>query len=146
MIKPVSSFQRTSYDETFNWNAKSFYQTFSILTFPLSSIVGVGSHYVATGHLSLHDHIGVLLQYAQIQLFSTSFCHLHLRYMHCSHSRSYTQGATYTEGRVYWLPPLWASKDYVQRCALVSLLWDTFILGWPSKHPLLALCKRFEVP
>ena len=40
MIKPVRTFRRTSHDVAFIWNAKSFYQTFSILTFPLSSIVG----------------------------------------------------------------------------------------------------------
>ena len=35
-------------------------------------------------HLSFHDHTGVLLQYAQIRLFSTSFFHLCLRYAHRS--------------------------------------------------------------
>ena len=60
MIKPVWTFRRTSHDEAFIWNAKLFYWIFPILTFPLSPIVGVGSH------LSLHDHTRVLLQYAQI--------------------------------------------------------------------------------
>ena len=48
MIKPVRTFWRTFLNEAFIWDAKSFYQIFSILTFPLSSIVGVGSHCVAS--------------------------------------------------------------------------------------------------
>ena len=48
MIKPVRTFRRTSHDTTFIWNAKSFYRTFLILTFPLSSTVGVESHCVAS--------------------------------------------------------------------------------------------------
>ena len=51
MIKPVRTFRRTSHDEAFIQNAKSFYQVFPILTFPLSSIVGVGSHCVASRSL-----------------------------------------------------------------------------------------------
>ena len=51
MIKPVRTFQRTSHDEAFIRNTKSFYQTFLILTFPLSSIVGVGNHCVASRSL-----------------------------------------------------------------------------------------------
>ena len=31
--------------------------------------------------------------------------------------------------------------DCVKRRTLVSLLWDTFFLGWPLKHPLLELAK-----
>ena len=46
MIKPIRTFRRTFHDATFIWNAKSFYRIFSILTFPLSSTVGVGSHCV----------------------------------------------------------------------------------------------------
>ena len=34
-----------------SWNAKSFYRTFSILTFPLSSTIGVGSHCLASWSL-----------------------------------------------------------------------------------------------
>ena len=34
----------------------------------------------------------------------------------------------------------------VQRRTLISLLWDTFFLGWPSKHPLLGLYQRSEIP
>ena len=73
MIKSVRTFRRTSHDEAFIWNAKLFYWIFPILTFPLSPIVGVGSH------LSLHDHTRVLLQYAQIWLLYSSFYHSHLR-------------------------------------------------------------------
>ena len=46
MIKPVRTFQRTSHDETFIRNAKLFCLIFPILTFPLSSTVGVRSHCV----------------------------------------------------------------------------------------------------
>ena len=53
MIKPVRTFWRTSHDEAFIQNSKSFYQVFPILTFPLSSIVGVGSHCVASRSLAL---------------------------------------------------------------------------------------------
>ena len=48
MIKPVRTFRRTSHDEAFIRNAKSFYKIFSILALPLLSTVGVGSHYVAS--------------------------------------------------------------------------------------------------
>ena len=48
MIKPARTFRRTSHDVAFIRNAKSFYRTFLILTFPLSSTVGVGSHCVAS--------------------------------------------------------------------------------------------------
>ena len=51
MRRPSRTSQRTSVDEAFIRNAKSFYQTFPILTFPLSSIVGVGSHCVASRSL-----------------------------------------------------------------------------------------------
>ena len=39
---------RTSLDEAFIWNGKSSYQIFPILTYPLSSTIGVGSHCVAS--------------------------------------------------------------------------------------------------
>ena len=51
MIKPVRTFQRNFHDAAFIQNTKSFYQTFPILTFPLSSIVGVRSHYVTSWSL-----------------------------------------------------------------------------------------------
>ena len=51
MTKPVRTFRKNFLDEAFIWNAKSFYQIFPILTFPLSSTVRVGSHYVASRSL-----------------------------------------------------------------------------------------------
>ena len=51
MIKPARTFRRTSHNAAFIRNAKSFYWTFLILTFPLSSTVGVGSHFVASWSL-----------------------------------------------------------------------------------------------
>ena len=51
MIKPVRTFMRTFHNEAFIRNVKSSYRTFSILTFPLSSTVRVGSHYVASRSL-----------------------------------------------------------------------------------------------
>ena len=65
--------------------------------------------------------------------------------MHCSHSESYIWGATHFEVTASWLLWLSSSADYVQKWILISFLWDPFILGWTSKHPLLGLCKRFEV-
>ena len=46
--RPSWTSRRTFYDETFIWNAKSFCQIFLTLTYPLSSTVRVGSHYVAS--------------------------------------------------------------------------------------------------
>ena len=51
MIKPVRTFWRTSLDKAFIRNAKSFYRIFPILTFPLSSTIGVGSHCVVSQSL-----------------------------------------------------------------------------------------------
>ena len=51
MIKPIRTFHRIFHDATFIQNAKLFYRIFPILTFPLSSTVGVGSHYVASRSL-----------------------------------------------------------------------------------------------
>ena len=51
MIKPIRIFRRTFHDIAFTWNAKSFYWTFSILTFPLLSTVEVGVHCVASWSL-----------------------------------------------------------------------------------------------
>ena len=95
---------------------------------------------------SLHDHTWVLLQHAQIRYFRTSFCHSRLRYTHCSYFGSNIRGTTRTKGSTSWLPQLWSFEDCVQRQTLVSFLWDTFILGWLSKHPLLELCKRSKIP
>ena len=51
MIKPERTFWRTSNDEAFIWNAKSFYRIFPILTVPLSSTIRVGSHCVVSWSL-----------------------------------------------------------------------------------------------
>ena len=51
MIKPEMTFQRTFLDESFIWNAKSSYRIFPILTYPLSSTVGVGGHCVTSRSL-----------------------------------------------------------------------------------------------
>ena len=49
MIRRLNQTSRRNFhDEAFIRNAKSFYQTFLTLTYPLSSTVGVGSHYVAS--------------------------------------------------------------------------------------------------
>ena len=53
MIKPVRTFRRTFHDMAFVRNTKSSYWIFPILTFPLSSIVRVGSHCVASRSLAL---------------------------------------------------------------------------------------------
>ena len=52
MIKLVRTFMRTFHNDAFIRNAKSSYRTFSILTFLLSSTVGVGSHCVASQSLA----------------------------------------------------------------------------------------------
>ena len=51
MIKHERTFRRTSNDEAFILNAKLYYRSFPILTFPLSSTVKVGSHCVASWSL-----------------------------------------------------------------------------------------------
>ena len=49
--KARKDFSKNFSNEAFIRNAKLFYQTFSILIFPLSSTVGVGSYYVASQSL-----------------------------------------------------------------------------------------------
>ena len=44
MRRPIRTSKRTSHDEAFIRNAKLFYRIFPILTFPLSSTIGIGSH------------------------------------------------------------------------------------------------------
>ena len=88
-----------------------------------------------------HDHIGVLLQYAQFRFISTSFHHFCSRYSSCSHSGAYLWCATRFKGIASWLPQLPSSADCVQRRTLISLLQDTFILGWPSNTPYLSFAK-----
>ena len=51
MRRPVQTSQRTFHDAIFILNAKSSYQIFLILIFPLSSTVEVGSHFVASQSL-----------------------------------------------------------------------------------------------
>ena len=51
MRRLVRTSRRTFRDTTFIQNAKSSYQTFPILTFPLSSTIEVSSHYVASRSL-----------------------------------------------------------------------------------------------
>ena len=51
MIKPERTFQRTFVDEAFIWNATSFCWTFLTLTYPLSFIVGVRSHFMTSRSL-----------------------------------------------------------------------------------------------
>ena len=51
MIKLERTFWRTFLDEAFIRNAKLSYRIFSILTFPLSSTIEVGSHYAASWSL-----------------------------------------------------------------------------------------------
>ena len=53
MRRLIRTSRRTFLDEAFIRNAKSSYQNFPILTYPLSSTVGVGSHYVAPRSLAL---------------------------------------------------------------------------------------------
>ena len=109
MRRPVRTSWRTFLDEAFIRNTKSSYRTFSILTFPLSSTVGVGSHYLASRHMPFHDHTAVLLEHAWIWLPCTLFHHSRSRYTHCSHFRSYIWGDTRSKGRVCWPPQLWLS-------------------------------------
>ena len=51
MRRPNRTSLRTSLDEAFIRNAKSFCQTFPTLTYPLSFIIGVGSHCVMSRSL-----------------------------------------------------------------------------------------------
>ena len=53
--RPSQTSQRTFHNEAFIRNAKSFCQIFLTLTYPLSSRVGVGSHYVASRSRALPD-------------------------------------------------------------------------------------------
>ena len=114
-IKPIRTFQRNFNDEAFIRKAKSFYRIFLIQS-------GLGVTMWHLDHLSLRDHTGVLLQHARIRYFSTSFCHSHSRYAHCSYSGSYIQGTTRIKSSTSWLPQLWSSEECVLRRTLVSFL------------------------
>ena len=48
MKRPNQTFFRTSPDKAFIRNAKSFFRTSPTLTYPMSSTIGVGSHYVTS--------------------------------------------------------------------------------------------------
>ena len=111
MIKPIRTFRRTFPNTAFIRNAKSSYWMFLILTFSLSSTIGVRSGVIVwhLDHLPFCDHTGVLLQHAQIWVFYTSVCHSCLGYAHCSHSGSYILCATRIKGSASWLPRLWSS-------------------------------------
>ena len=85
MRKSNQTSWRTFVDEAFIRNAMSFCQTFLTLTYPLSFTVRLGVTLWHLDHLSLHDHIGVLLQYAWNWYFSTSFLLSRSRYAHCSY-------------------------------------------------------------
>ena len=49
--KARKDFSKNFHDKAFIWNTKLSYRTFLILAFPLSSTVGVGSHFVASRSL-----------------------------------------------------------------------------------------------
>ena len=59
IMMPLRHFRRTSLDEAFIRNAKSFCRTLPTLTSPLSFTVRDGSH------MSSRAYLGVLLQHAQ---------------------------------------------------------------------------------
>ena len=48
MRRPSQTSWRTFQNEAFIWNAKSFCHIFQTLTYPLSSTVAVGSHFMAS--------------------------------------------------------------------------------------------------
>ena len=48
MIRPNRTSQRTFHNKAFIRNAKSFCKIFLTLNYPLSSTVGIGSHYMAS--------------------------------------------------------------------------------------------------
>ena len=96
MMKPERTSRRTFVDKAFIWNTTLFCWTFPTLTYPLSFTVGVRSHCVASWSLVLCDHTGSLLQHARNWYFSTSFLLLRLRYAHCSYSRDFLRGTTFS--------------------------------------------------
>ena len=145
MRRPVRISRRTFLDVPFIWNARSFFLTSPILIYPLSFTIRVGNPFVIVSCPS------VIIQefYSnmhEIWLFHTLFSHFCSRYTYCCHIGAYLQCATCPEGIAPWLPQLSSFANCIQRRTPVSLLWDTFILGWLSKHPLLKLCKRSKVP
>ena len=97
MIKLDRTFLRTFLDKAFIWNAKSFCQTSLTLTYPLSFIVGVGSHCVTSWslvHLCLYRSstltcMELIIQY--LPLLLTFEVHalwsFWISYLRCSVSR-----------------------------------------------------------
>ena len=140
MRRLVRTSRRTFLDEAFIRSAKSSYRIFSILTYPLSSIVGVRSHCVAPRSLVIlwsYRSFTPICTYLILQYLSFLFC---LRYAHCGHFRYCIRGAPCPEGSASWLPWLWSSEDCVQRWAYIFVLWDSVFLRWYSEHLLVDLC------
>ena len=94
MIKLVRTFQRTSHDEAFIQNAKSFYWIFPILTFPLSSTVRVGSHCVTSQSLVPPWSYRSFTPICTDLILQYLIFHSHSRYAYRSHSGYCIQGTT----------------------------------------------------
>ena len=107
---------------------------------------GMGISIWDTRELSHRDHSGFLLQHAQFRYLYTSVCYAHSRYMYRSHAGHCFRDTTHSKHIASWLSLVSTSDDCVQRRTSVSLLWDTFFMGWSSKHLMLGLCKRSKVP
>ena len=122
------------------------YWTSLILLYPLSFIVGVRSLFARSRWVvppwSYKSFTPICMDSIILYLVSSLLFEVSVS----SHSGAYLWCATCPKGITSWLPQLSSSADCVQRRTLVSLLWDTFILGWLSKYPLLGLCKRSKVP
>ena len=144
MGRPNRTSLRTFKEVAFIWSAILFCWTFSTLLSPVSFRLRTGNLFVRYpwGHV----YTGILLQHTQHRYLCTLVCHDISRYTYHSYPRSYIWGTTCSEGIASWLPRLWSSLNCVQRRASVSLLWDTFHIGWEAKHPMLGLCKRSEIP
>ena len=94
MIKPIRTFQRNFQDAAFIRNAKLFYRIFPILTFPLSSIVRVGSHCVASRSLvPLWTYRSFTLRCMDSTILYLILS-LRSRYTHHSHSGYCIRGVT----------------------------------------------------
>ena len=101
---------------------------------------GLGISLWDTHELSICDHTGALLQYAQFWLFYTLFYYSCTRYPYCSYSRAYLQGTTCFEGIASWLPQMPMSKD-----ELLSLFYKT-PSSWGDCQNMLGFCKSSKVP
>ena len=96
MRRPKRTSLRT-FNEAFIWNAKSFYRTSSTLTYPLSFIVGVGSHCVTSWslvHLCLYRSstltcMELIIQYLPLLLVFEvhALWSFWISYLRCSVSR-----------------------------------------------------------